>query len=112
MILNGADDGKHTGITLIDLQKAFDTLDHAILLEKMKCICFSNKTTRWFHSYLTERVFFVSFDNELSEAGTIKCRVPHGSILGPSLFLLYTYICKCYSTSPFRQSHIPVSGQH
>ena len=50
MILNVVDDGKHTGMNLIDLQKAFDTLDHTILLEKMKCIGFSNKTIRWFHS--------------------------------------------------------------
>ena len=40
MTLNGADNGKHNGMILIDLQKAFDTLDHTILLEKMKCIGF------------------------------------------------------------------------
>ena len=55
MILNGADNGKHTSMILIDLQKAFDTLDHTILLEKMKCKGFSNKTIRWFH---TEQSFF------------------------------------------------------
>ena len=50
MILNSADNGKHNGMILNDLQKAFNTLDHTILLEKMKCIGFSNKTIRWFHS--------------------------------------------------------------
>ena len=54
MILNSADNGKHNGMILNDLQKAFNTLDHTILLEKMKCIGFSNKTIRWFHSYLTK----------------------------------------------------------
>ena len=44
MILNGAENGKHTGMILIDLQKAFDTSDHKILLDKMKCIGFSDKT--------------------------------------------------------------------
>ena len=38
MILNGAENGKHTGMILIDLQKAFDTIDHKTLLNKMKCI--------------------------------------------------------------------------
>ena len=86
MILNDADNGKHTDMILIDLQKAFDTLDHTILLEKKTCIGFSNKTVRWFHSYLTNKAFFVSLDNELFEAGTINCGVPQGSILGPLLF--------------------------
>ena len=76
-------------MSLIDLQKAFDTLDHIIILDKMKCIGFSDKTLKWFHSYLTKRVIFVSLGIVFSEAGTINCRVPQGSILGPLLFLLY-----------------------
>ena len=74
---------------LIDLQKTFDTLDHIIILDKMKCIGFSDKTLKWFHSYLTKRVIFVLLGIVFSEAGTINCRVPQGSILGPLLFLLY-----------------------
>ena len=54
---------------LIDIQKAFDTLDHKFLLDKMKCIGFSDKTIKWFHSYLANRVFFVSLDNVFSEEG-------------------------------------------
>ena len=61
---------------------------------KMKCIGFSNKTRRWFYSYLTNRAFFISLDNELSEAGTINCGVPQGSILGSLLLLLYTIFHK------------------
>ena len=76
MILNSAENGKHTGMMLIDLQKAFDTLDHKILLRKMKCIGFSNKTTTWFHSYLTSRAFFVSLDNMFSTTVTINVGVP------------------------------------
>ena len=74
---------------LIDLQKVFGTLDHIIILDKMKCIGFSDKILKWFHSYLTKRVIFVSLGIVFSEAGTINCRVPQGSILGPLLFLLY-----------------------
>ena len=48
IILNGPENGKHTGTILIDLQKVFDALDHKILLYKMKCTCFCDKTIKWF----------------------------------------------------------------
>ena len=67
----------------------FDTLDHKVLLEKMKCTSFSGNTVKWFRSYLTNRAIFVSLGTGFSEAGTIYCRVTHGSILRPMLFLLY-----------------------
>ena len=89
IILNGAENGKHTSIILIDLQKAFDILDY-ILLDKIRCIGFSDKTIKWFHSYITNRACFVSLENEFSEAWIINCRVPQGSVLEPLLFLLYT----------------------
>ena len=54
---------------LINIQKAFDTLNHKFLLDKMKCIGFSDKTIKWFHSCLANRVFFVSLDNVFSEEG-------------------------------------------
>ena len=44
---------------LIDLQKAFDTIDHKILIQKMKCIGFSDDVTKWFESYLSKRMFSV-----------------------------------------------------
>ena len=84
MILNGAENGKNTSMILTDLQKASDTLNHKILLQKMKCTGFM---VHWFHSQLTHRGgFFVSFDNVFCKTGTIHCRVPQGSILGPLLF--------------------------
>ena len=89
MTINDAENGKHTGMILFDHQMAFDTLDHTILLDKMKCIGFSNKTIKLFHSYLTNRAFFVSLNNRFSKAGTANCGVPQASILGPLLFLLY-----------------------
>ena len=55
----------------------------------MKWINFSDKTIKWFHSYLSNRAFFVSLDNLFLEAGTLKCRIPQGSILEPLLFLVY-----------------------
>ena len=78
----------HTVTILVDLQKAFDTLDHGVLLEKMKYFGFRTSVIKWFESYLSNRKFLVCID-VFSEAGTLKYGVPQGSILGPLLFLLY-----------------------
>ena len=77
----------HTGMILVDLQKAFDTLDHGVLLEKMKYFGFRASVIKWFESYLSNRKFLVCIDNVFSEAGTLKYGVPQGSILGLLLFL-------------------------
>ena len=74
---------------LIDLQKAFDTIDHKILLDKMNYISFSEQAIVWFTSYLSNRNFLVNIDKRLSDPGNVTCGVPQGSILGPLLFLLY-----------------------
>ena len=84
----GMDKQMYTGI-LVHLQKAFDTLDHGGLLEKMKYFGFRASVIKWFESYLSNRKFLVCIDNVFSEAGTSKYYVPQGSILGPLLFLLY-----------------------
>ena len=88
-ILSGFDSGLFTGMILIDLQKAFDTIDHNVLLEKLEIIGFSESTVRWYQSYLQDKKFFVSIEKTLSRAGKFECGVPQGSILGPLLFLLY-----------------------
>ena len=74
---------------LIDLQKAFDTIDHKILIEKIKCMGFSNGVTKWFECYLSKRMFSVHVENSFSDKAIIICGVPQRSILGPLLFLLY-----------------------
>ena len=79
----------HIGIIPVDLQKAFDTLDHGVLLEKNKYLGFRTSVIKWFESYLSNRKFLVCIDNVFSEAGTLKYGVPQGSILGPLLFLSY-----------------------
>ena len=78
-----------TGMIAIDLQKAFDTIDHTILLEKLSCLGLSNQVIGWLESYLCDRKFYVNIDNTLSDMGIINCGVPQGSILGPLLFLIY-----------------------
>ena len=76
-------------MVLIDLQKAFDTIGHGILLDKMNCPGFSNSTVAWFNSYPTNRSFIVNVGKEYSSPGKLSCGVPQGPILGPLLFLLY-----------------------
>ena len=83
------DKGLFTGMILIDLQKVFDTIDHQILLKKMKYLGFSKNTVTWFKSYLCERKFKISINTSYSSPASLLCGVPQGSILGPLLFLLY-----------------------
>ena len=74
---------------LTDLQKPFDTIDHQILLKKIKYLGYSKNTITWFKSYLCERKFNISIKTTYSSPASILCGVPQGSILGPLLFLLY-----------------------
>ena len=82
-------DGNLVGMVLLDLQKAFDTVNHFILLAKLKCLGFNETTVKWFSSYLTQRSQVCDVDGARSEPLEIECGVPQGSILGPLLFLIY-----------------------
>ena len=74
---------------LIDLQKAFDTIDREILLQKMKTIRFSKRTLQWCRSYLSGQVFFANIETRLRDFEKNSYGVPQGSILGPILLLNY-----------------------
>ena len=87
-VATGMDKKMDTSMILIDLQKAFDTLGHGVLLEKMKYFGFRTSVINWFESYLSNRKFWFVL-MFFSEAGSLKYGVPQGSILGPLLFLLY-----------------------
>ena len=88
-ILKGFDKVLFTGMILTDLQKAFDTINHEILLGKLQAIAFSEKTVAWLKWFLSDRAFKVNINNHFSELSKISCGVPQASILGPLLFLLY-----------------------
>jgi len=79
--------GNYVGMVLLDLQKAFDTVDHEILCKKLEAMGID--FTEWFNSYLGGRQQAVVANDTMSEPGTITCGVPQGSILGPLLFLCY-----------------------
>ena len=78
-----------TGLMLIDLQKAFDTFDHEILLQKMIHLQLSTQSIIWIRSYLTNKTFIVNVEKIFSDPGKLECGVSQGSILGPLLFILY-----------------------
>ena len=73
----------------LDLSKAFDTLDHAISLDKMSIYGVRTIALLWFKDYLTGRSQCVRYNGFKSNNSEIKCGAPKGSIFGPLLFLLY-----------------------
>ncbi len=76
-------------MVFLDLKKAFDTVNHTILLRKLSSIGVSDESNRWFCSYLTGRTQQTKVGSGLSESKGISHGVPQGSILGPLLFLIY-----------------------
>ena len=83
------DDGLTNAILFIDLKKAFDSIDHEILLSKLELYGFKITSLNLFSDYLSDRTQVTVINNVNSETSFISCGVPQGSILGPLLFLLY-----------------------
>ena len=71
-VLTGMNKGMHTGMILIDLQKAFDILDHKVFQEKMAYPGFKTPIFKWLESYLSNKTFFVYVDDFFSEAGILN----------------------------------------
>ena len=88
-ISNNIDIKKHSIGIFLDLSKAFDTIDHQILLRKLQRYGVRGIACDWFKSYLENRVQYVSYNTKDSDYMKIMCGVPQGSILGPLLFIFY-----------------------
>ena len=81
-----------TRLISIDLQKAFDTINHEILLKKLEAIGFSDKCIRWFRSYLCERIFFI----EIERINSLKGIVRKGIVRCASRFYFRTIEAPCF----------------
>ena len=78
-----------TGAVLIDFRKAFDSMNHSLLLKTLYALAIVDQEYEWFTDYLKGRPQFVGFQGAFSDAESICVGVPQGSILGPLLFLLH-----------------------
>ncbi len=89
-LLLASDKGCISLLVLLDLSAAFDTIDHAILIDRLQNYTgVQGQALRWFRSYLSDRYHFVYLNGESSQLSPVKYGVPQGSVLGPLLFSLY-----------------------
>ena len=87
--LQALDDGYDVCTVFFDIRKAFDSVPHRLLMEKMKTIGLNEYLLHWLHTYLSNRKQIVVVDGESSEELSVLSGVPQGSVLGPLLFLVY-----------------------
>ena len=88
-IIDGFEDNLYTMGIFLDLSKAFDTINHQILLDKLEYYGFRGVPLDWFSSYLSNRSQCTIYNNYISHLSEITCGVPQGSLLGPLLFIIY-----------------------
>ena len=88
-IVNSLKNKLHTIGVFLDLSKAFDSMDHSILLHKLNTYGIRGLPYSWFKSYLQDRTQVISYNDVISDSLNISFGIPQGSILGPLIFLLF-----------------------
>ena len=102
-------------VVFLDLKKAFDTVNHEILLSKLRNYGICDKAHSWFESYLDNRMQRCSVNGTLSRSCSLSCGVPQGTILGPLLILLYindlpNFLSNCQSRMYADDIHLTYAG--
>ena len=95
-ILTARNNGEFTFAVYIDLKKAFDTVNHNILMSKLGKYGIFGKTKNLISNYLTGRTQKTKVNGNISDESKITCGVPQGSVLGPLLFLVYVNVYASY----------------
>ena len=88
-VYQNMDEGKYTGVVVLDLKKAFNTVDHSILIKKLRMYGLSDNACKWFTSYLRGRTQLTKVNGKVSDTRVMQWGVLQGSILGPLLFIVY-----------------------